>query len=551
MKTINNPSNTIINLNYQIPCERAHYITVNRTKLLKEKPQYFSLQNVDETVEKDYSEYEVFYNQVVAYLAKMTKETNEKGLDEHPCYGPYKYSSMEQNKTIYYEDTKVGIDYSTKVNWLVDLKAKNDTNDLVAGRTNTHAIGFNFYSPKSKLLTKKGEWNATMYNAVLPIFCLNQKFNPEKEFVYLVAYFDVDEDGNNKGVVVERISTWLLENRKDWQKKLPPIYDLAQYGDDNEPSPCYTRKNCKACDFKSACAIDEFSLVSLSRDWKKVDKIMKERDSEGGTIPNLSNLKPYELEQLDERDRIIAEAHIKNEVYINKEKLKDWFENVLCKGRNIEDVRFDHIDFEALTILDGNQELEVLPNEYMPFSYSLLHAGIYAGTDLSENQRRQAYEIDTTHKVIDPTKDKIDVSELFANSLVYDSYSDILVASNIAFEVGILDQLGRRYPAYQDKFTNMAGNLVDLQTPFEQCWYYNPTQKGKYGLKAVYKALVGNRYDELDINNGEQAMVEYKKHWMAGTKDEKLFQDIQKYNDQDVIAQAEIIDALYKLIYES
>ncbi len=72
-----------------------------------------------------------------------------------------------------------------------------------------------------------------------------------------------------------------------------------------------------------------------------------------------------------------------------------------------------------------------------------------------------------------------------------------------------LHRLAETFPVHSASLRACADRIVDLQTPFRKFWYYHPEQRGKMGLKAVSRALLGTGHEELEIQNGLEASMEF------------------------------------------
>ncbi len=86
-----------------------------------------------------------------------------------------------------------------------------------------------------------------------------------------------------------------------------------------------------------------------------------------------------------------------------------------------------------------------------------------------------------------------------------------VVVYNQAFEKGIMTELGNTFPEYAEWADGVIGRMADLLAPFRDFCYYHPAQKGSASLKAVLPAATGKGYDELEINNGEDASLAFQR----------------------------------------
>jgi len=87
--------------------------------------------------------------------------------------------------------------------------------------------------------------------------------------------------------------------------------------------------------------------------------------------------------------------------------------------------------------------------------------------------------------------------------------SGSIVVYNQGFEEGILKELAKVFPEYDDWITGVRGRLVDLLQPFRGFYYYHPQQKGSASIKRVLPALTGKSYDGMEISEGGEASIKF------------------------------------------
>lgn len=91
--------------------------------------------------------------------------------------------------------------------------------------------------------------------------------------------------------------------------------------------------------------------------------------------------------------------------------------------------------------------------------------------------------------------------------------------------------------------------LVDLSRPFARCDYYDPRQQGSASLKAVYRALVGSGYGDLDVSDGRDANVLYYFliHGFPAGHDadpQRVLADLKRYCSRDTEALVAVLEKL-------
>jgi hypothetical protein len=86
--------------------------------------------------------------------------------------------------------------------------------------------------------------------------------------------------------------------------------------------------------------------------------------------------------------------------------------------------------------------------------------------------------------------------------------------------------------------------------PFRDFDYYHPEQKGSVSLKSVLPAVTGRSYDDLAINNGDDASLAYLTMTygiMSEQEKEELRADLEKYCAMDTEGMIWIVEKLYEL----
>lgn len=126
-----------------------------------------------------------------------------------------------------------------------------------------------------------------------------------------------------------------------------------------------------------------------------------------------------------------------------------------------------------------------------------------------------------------------------------------IVVYSASFEKGVLKELARDFPEYENWVNEILPRIIDLLPPFRNFHYYNPTQKGSASIKKVLPALTDLSYEGMDINNGSDASISFEEMTFGDITDEernKLRKDLLKYCELDTLAEVKIIQELKKLI---
>jgi len=127
-----------------------------------------------------------------------------------------------------------------------------------------------------------------------------------------------------------------------------------------------------------------------------------------------------------------------------------------------------------------------------------------------------------------------------------------VLAFNAAFELQVLAQLGRAYPAYGAMCADLGARLRDLAEPFRSFDVYHPAQHGSYSLKAVLPAWTGRGYEGLAIADGQAAgrgwhRAVYATDLAPGER-EAILADLRAYCGRDTGAMVELLEVLRGLV---
>ncbi len=129
-----------------------------------------------------------------------------------------------------------------------------------------------------------------------------------------------------------------------------------------------------------------------------------------------------------------------------------------------------------------------------------------------------------------------------------------VLAYNISFEKSITRTLAESCPQYADHLMNIHENFIDLATPFQKGYYWNPEMQGHYGLKYVLPVIVPemkDAYPNLDgVHNGGDAMRLYAELGKATDPNEiiKIKTALLEYCKLDTYAMVMILRSLRKLV---
>lgn len=112
-------------------------------------------------------------------------------------------------------------------------------------------------------------------------------------------------------------------------------------------------------------------------------------------------------------------------------------------------------------------------------------------------------------------------------------------------------EMGKHNPEYFKFYQDLNDRMVDLEIPFKKDWYVTKEFKGSSSIKAVLPVLVPSlSYKELDIQDGlTTGRIWAETVLKNGHKgqEQKMFEEMRKYNTLDTLAMVEIYYKLYNI----
>ena len=273
------------------------------------------------------------------------------------------------------------------------------------------------------------------------------------------------------------------------------------------------------CPLKDVCwgTLPENNVLHLTN-WRMYWKLFDQDIVDMKDVPEGTELKP--------KDQVIVEGELNNKIMVSKEHIKHFLASLkypLC-----------HLDFEtfdtAVPIFDKSR-----PWQKIPFQYSV-HIQHKDGK-LDHYEYLAEGDEDPRIKLVENLKEH---TKGLGSVIVF----------NKSFEIGVLNKLAEDFPEHEDWIKDVLSRIVDLALPFENFYYYNPTQKESYSIKKVLPAITGKGYSELEISNGGDASAQY--FYTHITKEmegkEEVRKNLLKYCGLDTEGMIWIIDELNKLI---
>ncbi len=323
--------------------------------------------------------------------------------------------------------------------------------------------------------------------------------------------------------VKEDITVRVASLREETKKRIADMFAILSLKEPPSPGillPKVINDGVHNCCEYGCLALPDNHVFSLYRGKELASKLFKNGIKLLKDIPDNYNLTA--------KQKIQKECAIEGKVHINKEKLNNFIDMLQYP--------LYYLDFEtfaeAIPKFDG-----LKPHSKVPFQFSL---------HVVKAEDEEAVHFEYLH---DDTSDPRKQFLLELQRVLGDKGS--IIVYNKAFESGILKELGEFSPEHKEWINTILGRFVDLLVPFREFSYYNTQQKGRVSLKAVYYAVTGKSYENLKIQNGLTASIEFLRMISRDCeKQEKqrIKENLLKYCELDTMAQLEIVKALKYLV---
>jgi hypothetical protein len=305
----------------------------------------------------------------------------------------------------------------------------------------------------------------------------------------------------------------LDEQVQEAKEKAPEF--VAALGQD-EPPNLWPSRACNTCDCPTPCHdLPEHSVLTLPRlYYGHLDEIIEEGRWTLEELKGHPHLKP-------KHENYIKAAQAE-EPYVDTAEVRSALSELEYPLYFLD---FEAIDY-ALPPFEGTS-----PWEKIPFQYSL-----HVVREGQESIRRE----DVTHEEFLWSGDG-DPRRALAERLLEDIGTEgSIVVYNATFEKGILEDLQEAFPQWADQFQDYTHRLRDQGEIFQNGHYVHPSQKGSWSLKKVLPAFDPNlEYDDLDVQEGMEAVVEYSRMIapeMSDSKAKKIRQNLLDYCERDTWA---------------
>ncbi|WP_259182564.1 DUF2779 domain-containing protein [Salinibacter ruber] len=296
----------------------------------------------------------------------------------------------------------------------------------------------------------------------------------------------------------------------------------------DEPPNLWPSRACNTCDCPEPChSLPEHSVLTLPRlYYGHLDEIIEEGRWTLEEIQGHSHLKP--------KHENYIQAARSGEPYVDTSEVQS--------ALNELEYPLYFLDFEAIDYALPPFE-DTSPWKKIPFQYSL-HVVVEGQEALrKEDVRHEEFLHDGDGDPRPP----------LAERLLEDIGSEgSIVVYNDTFEEGILEDLQEAFPQWGHQFQGFIDRLWDQGEIFQNGHYVHPSQKGSWSLKKVLPAFDPSlEYDDLDVQEGMEAVVEYSRMIAPETSEseaEEIEEDLLEYCARDTWAMVVIHKKLSELV---
>lgn len=368
-------------------------------------------------------------------------------------------------------------------------------------------------------------------------------YHPDKNHQELITLIDVNELTKELQPMIQQDAINIYESLKESDAKPCPLSIACGYKKQN---------GCKF--FKSVCG-SEIPKKNSSLNYLHNGRGFKDQfgiNHKGLDLINEGYLNLLDIPEewiTNQNHQIQRDCTKKNVEFIQKEKIKKALEQL--------EYPIYHLDFETfpcpLPRFRGEK-----PFMQSPFEFSL---------HIEKSPGNCGFEKDNVIFLAKSIKDERE--ELIQTLLTHiDPNKGTLFAQNVSFEKGRIKELAECFPKYKEDLMKVYHRGFDLlwiinnnQKLYEKLGfspkeskminYYHKNLSGSYSIKKTLPIFSKLSYDQLEVKNGTEAIIEYANYSKMTQEELKLKQEaLRIYCRQDTWAMVEILNALRSLSKE-
>jgi len=368
-----------------------------------------------------------------------------------------------------------------------------------------------------------------------------------------VPIYQTDQQGNEL-ITLFQLNELTQEMQPSIQKDADFIYNALK---ESNAAPCNLSA---ACNYKKQTCCKFFSPICGASIPKKNSALayihsgQGFKDELGYRHKGLQLINEGYLNLLDipsawitnENHKIQRECYEKGTVYINKEKIR----------AGLAELQYPiyHLDFETFPCPIPRFRGES-PFTQSPFEFSL---------HIEKSPGQCDFMKDNVIFLAETDKDERE--SLIQKLLQYiDPDQGTLFAQNVSFEKGRIKELATSFPEYREPLMKIYNRGFDLlwlvnnnqklyeslgfQKEAKTVNYYHKDLSGSYSIKKTLPIFSDLTYENLEVKNGTEAIIEYANYPKMSKEELNLKQEaLRIYCRQDTWAMVEILNALRSLV---
>jgi len=264
------------------------------------------------------------------------------------------------------------------------------------------------------------------------------------------------------------------------------------------------------------------NVFQLYRGGVKSRNLYKEGVIKMKDIPN--------FQKLTSNQQIQVDCSINKKPHINKENIREFLEGLKYP--------LYYLDFEAMTPTLPKYDY-MKSYQHIPFQYSL-----HIVKEPGAKPKHISFLADGISNPIPK----------FMQSLK-DNLGDKgdIVVYNQSYEISKLREAAALLPEFEDLVNgNFLKRIKDLLIPFRNFDYYDSRQCGSASIKKVLPVMSDLKYNDLQINNGVDASLEFERITFGNVSEEekkKIRDALEKYCEMDTLAEIRIVEKLMEISY--
>ena len=273
------------------------------------------------------------------------------------------------------------------------------------------------------------------------------------------------------------------------------------------------------CDYRDHCwkHVPDYSVYNVFQK-PKAEEISRKHGVSLEKLPH--NIRPGGVKALD------VESYLSDETIIDQGNIKGFLDQLKYPLYFLD---YETVN-EAIPLFDGTR-----PYQQIPFQFSL-HIQNAPNAKL------------THHEYLH--KERSDPRRNFAERLIgLCGKEGSVIVYNQTFEISRNNELAKEFPEHAVEIEAINTRIIDLLVPFKKRWLYKPEQKSSASIKAVLPAYTDLSYDELEISNGSDAMLQYGGFLKGIIDDDSLshmWRGLTEYCKQDTYAMVLLLETLRK-----